>query len=110
MPITRLKKAYQKALEKHCPEFGYMRNLANVVKHAEATQNPSTQMGSLSATRLARAGSRAPSSAMPSRPAPTSFPRQRRMSLLILKRAADAVMKMWNHLFSSEVGSRAGER
>ena len=104
------KKAYQKALEKRCPEFGYMRDLANAVKHAEATQDPSTAMGSLGATRLAQAAFQSNAfqgnafqtrTYIISRTAPDQF--------VDFENAADSVMKMWDDLFSFEVGAPAKE-
>jgi hypothetical protein len=97
------KKAYQKALEKRCPEFGYMRDLANAVRHAEITQDPSTAIGSLGATSLSQAAfsdafqgeAFQNRTCIVSKTAPDEF--------ADFEKAADAVMKMWNDLFSPEV-------
>jgi hypothetical protein len=96
------KKAYQKVLEERCPGFGYMRDLANAVKHAEATQDASTQMGELSATHVAEAvfdpkvfnpNIFQTRTYIVSKTGPDQF--------VDFEKAADAVMAMWDELFSS---------
>lgn len=93
---------YQKDLEDLCPEFGYMRDLANAVKHAELSPNkkPSTQMVGLANTEIAQAGFQSPgfqSSGFQTRTyivseiGPANY--------VDFEKAADAVKRMWDGLF-----------
>jgi hypothetical protein len=101
-PYKKKPGKYQKALEKQCRDFGYMRDLANAVKHAEATQVPGTQMGKLSATKVSQAAFQPnvfQSNAFQTRTYIVS--RTAPDQVVDFEKAADAVMQLWNDLFAS---------
>ena len=93
-------KDYQKYLEDQCDKFGYMRDLANAVKHAELDPNmrPSTTMTSLANTGVSPgAFSRAFSDAFQNRgPIITHIPGS---PPIYFAEAADKVKAMWDRLF-----------
>jgi len=93
---------YQKELERLCSAFGYIRDLANAVKHAEldVTKKPSTAMIGLAATVISKgAFDRAIFD-------PRVFQTSRIVSHVSSSQvdfdnAADAVMAMWDEMFAS---------
>ena len=93
---------YQIFLEQQCSSFGYIRDLANAVKHAELDQ-PSTQMVGLANTELSgpafqpgafQGNAFQVQTVIISEIGPKQF--------VAFEPAADAVMAMWNHLFSNK--------
>ncbi len=103
-PYSRTVGAYQSDLEKICTDFGYIRDLANAVKHAELnpSQRPSTQMVGLANTEISM------SAFQPGAFQDDAF--QTRTYIVTktaphtnvdFAKAADAVMQMWNRLFTA---------
>lgn len=95
---------YQNALEKVCADFGYIRDLANAVKHAELdpSKKPSTQMVGLANTSISSAAfdsSAFQSDAFQTRTYIVSMtaPSQH----VDFEVAADKVMTMWNNVFKT---------
>jgi hypothetical protein len=95
---------YQQALEGNYNDFGYMRDLANAVKHKELDQSkrPSTQMVGLANTEVSMASFQPgafQSNAFQTRTYIVSetAPAQH----VDFEKAADAVMDMWNKLFAA---------
>jgi hypothetical protein len=95
---------YQLALELRCPQFGYMRDLANAVKHGvlDPKKKPSTQMVGLANTSISHGAFQSNAfqndafqtrTYIVSQTAPKEF--------VDFENAADAVTKMWNDLFTS---------
>jgi CRP/FNR family transcriptional regulator, cyclic AMP receptor protein len=93
---------YQRDLENLCGDFGYMRDLANAVKHKEldASKSPSTQMVGLANTEVSMAAFQPGAfqgnafqtrTGIVSETAPAEH--------VDFEKAADAVMSMWNKLF-----------
>ena len=93
---------YQDHLENRCPDFGYMRDLANAVKHAELdpSKKPSTQMVGLANTELSfaafqpgafQADAFQTETLIVSKTSPTEH--------VAFHKAADAVKAMWDQLF-----------
>jgi hypothetical protein len=92
---------YQAYLEQQCSYFGYMRDLANAVKHAELDK-PSTQMVGLADTAISSAAfsfiafqndSFQTKTVIVSKTTPNEC--------VDFEKAADAVMAMWNDIFSA---------
>jgi len=95
---------YQRDLENLCGDFGYMRDLANAVKHKEldASKKPSTQMVGLANTEVSMAAFQ-----------PSAFQGNAFQTRTVIvsetapakhvdfEKAADAVMSMWNKLFAT---------
>ncbi len=95
---------YQQALEGSCGDFGYMRDLANCIKHKDLDQSkkPSTQMVGLANTEVQMASFQPgtfQSNAFQVRTYIVSetAPGQR----ADFEKAADAVMNMWTTLFAT---------
>jgi hypothetical protein len=95
---------YQRDLETICGDFGYIRDLANSVKHAELDpkQKPSTQMVGLANTEISQAAFQ------PGVFQSNAFQTQIYIVSEIgpaqyvgFEKAADAVMSMWNNLFAT---------
>jgi hypothetical protein len=95
---------YQRDLENLCGDFGYMRDLANAVKHKEldASKKPSTQMVGLANTEVSMAAFQPGAfqgnafqtrTGIVSETAPANH--------VDFEKAADAVMSMWNKLFAT---------
>ena len=95
---------YQRDLENLCGDFGYMRDLANAVKHKEldASKRPSTQMVGLANTEVSMAAFQPGAfqgnafqtrTGIVSETAPAKH--------VDFEKAADAVMSMWNKLFAT---------
>ena len=95
---------YQRNLENLCGDFGYMRDLANAVKHKEldASKKPSTQMVGLANTEVSMAAFQPGAiqgnafqtrTGIVSETAPAKH--------VDFEKAADAVMSMWNKLFAT---------
>ena len=95
---------YQRDLENLCGDFGYMRDLANAVKHKEldASKSPSTQMVGLANTEVSMAAFQPGAfqgnafqtrTGIVSETAPAKH--------VDFEKAADAVMSMWNKLFAT---------
>ena len=95
---------YQRDLENLCGDFGYMRDLANAVKHQEldASKKPSTQMVGLANTEVSMAAFQPGAfqgnafqtrTGIVSETAPAKH--------VDFEKAADAVMSMWNKLFAT---------
>jgi CRP/FNR family transcriptional regulator, cyclic AMP receptor protein len=95
---------YQRDLENLCGDFGYMRDLANAVKHKEldASKRPSTQMVGLANTEVSMAAFQSGAfrgnafqtrTVIVSETAPAKH--------VDFEKAADAVMSMWNKLFAT---------
>ena len=94
--------SYQADLERICSEFGYMRDLANAVKHGELdpSKRPSTQMVGLANTAISQVAFQ-PGAFQPdafqtrtyivSKTGPNQY--------IDFERAADAVIAMWNNIF-----------
>ncbi len=91
---------YQKFLQRQCPDFGYVRDVANAMKHAELN-NPSTDMVGLANTEVQDSTFQSGAfqrnafqtqTMIVSETGPGEFVR--------FEPAADAVMAMWNDLFS----------
>jgi hypothetical protein len=95
---------YQRDLENLCGDFGYMRDLANAVKHKEldASKKPSTQMVGLANTEVSMAAFQPGAfqdSAFQTR---TSIVSETATAKHVdFEKAADAVMSMWNKLFAT---------
>ena len=98
------KGAYQTYLEQQCQDFGYIRDLANAVKHAELDpkKKPSTQMVGLANTAILSAAFQSNAfqqnafqtrTFIVSKTSPTQQ--------VDFERAADDVMAMWNNLFAA---------
>ena len=97
---------YQKYLEKQCSDFGYMRDLANAVKHAELdpTKRPSTEMVGLANTAVSSAGFQSNAFQGDAFQTKTFIVSQTSASQRVaFEQAADAVMNMWNELFRKNV-------
>jgi hypothetical protein len=95
---------YQSFLEKSCADFGYMRDLANSVKHVELdpTKKPSTQMVGLANTELAVAAFQPGASQPNAFQTRTMIMSQTAQNQWVeFEPAADAVMQMWNDLFAA---------
>jgi CRP/FNR family transcriptional regulator, cyclic AMP receptor protein len=95
---------YQRDLENLCGDFGYMRDLANAVKHKEldVSKKPSTQMVGLANTEVSMAAFQPGAfqgnafqtrTVIVSETAPAKH--------VDFEKAADAVMSMWNKLFAT---------
>jgi hypothetical protein len=95
---------YQTYLESQCKDFGYIRDLANAVKHVELdpSKRPSTQMVGLANTKVSFAAFSSTAfqpnafktkTVIVSQTSPTDY--------VDFDKAADAVMSMWNRLFST---------
>jgi CRP-like cAMP-binding protein len=93
---------YQHELENLCGDFGYMRDLANVVRHKELdpSKKTSTQMVGLANTEVSMAAFQPGAFQMfqtrigiVSKTAPDKH--------IDFEKAADAVMGMWNKLFAA---------
>src|SRR6266567_5811146 len=95
---------YQRDLENLCAEFGYMRDLANAVKHKDVdpSKKPSTQMVGLANTGISMAA------LQPGAFQDNAF--QKRTGIVSetattqhvdFEKAEDAVMNMWNSVFAT---------
>jgi hypothetical protein len=95
---------YQTYLEQQCNDFGYIRDLANAIKHAELDpkKKPSTRMVGLANTAVSSAAFQADGfqndafqtqTVIVSKTSPTQH--------VDFQRAADAVMAMWDNLFAA---------
>ena len=94
---------YQADLEQECHEFGYIRDLANAVKHAELDPNkkPSTQMVGLANTKISTAAFQSNAFQGDAFQTQTYIVTQTSPTQTEdFEKAADAVMTMWNDLFS----------
>jgi len=95
---------YQTYLEGQCKEFGYIRDLANSVKHAEldAKKKRSTQMVGLANTQVSFAAFQPDAFQNNAFQTQTMIVSQTSPTQQIaFEPAADAVMTMWNNLFST---------
>jgi hypothetical protein len=96
------KEEYRAVLEAKCSYFGYMRDLANSVKHAEINRNPSTQMEGLASTSI-MPGAFDPRVFDPNvfQTEPFIVSRVAPGEVIGFERAAKAVMRMWNAMFAA---------
>jgi hypothetical protein len=98
-PYPKNRNRYQEELERQCDAFGYIRDLANAVKHAEL-EKPSTSMVGLACTEISKgAFDRAAFD-------PNVFHTSRIVSNVTsapidFERSADAVMALWDRIFAS---------
>jgi hypothetical protein len=95
---------YQTYLEQRCNDFGYIRDLANAVKHSELdpAKKPSTQMVGLANTQVSFAAFQP--GAFQSNAFQTRTVIQSKVSptdSVDFEGAADKVMTMWNDLFAA---------
>jgi hypothetical protein len=97
--------AYQTHLEAQCAEFGYIRDLANAVKHAELDpgKKPSTQMIGLANTEISVAAFQ-PGAFDPGAFQTRTFIVSTTSSTKTIEFevAADAVKNMWDRIFAVE--------
>ena len=95
---------YQRDLENLCGDFGYMRDLANAVKHKEldASKKPSTQMVGLANTEVSMAAFQPDAFQGNAFQTRTGIVSETAPAIHVdFEKAADAVMSMWNKLFAT---------
>ena len=93
---------YQNFLEQQCSDFGYMRDLANAVKHhdLDPRKKPSTQMVGLANTEVSSAAFQPGVFQADAFQTRTMIISQTAPNQWVdFEKAADAVMQMWNNLF-----------